>query len=340
MRVINSKTLAAILVSFIFINFCKSQPTDFLRLQFEKPLMGTVFKFVCYAKDSLDAQNAANAAFDRVEELNNILSDYHPESELNQLCNNIIPGKYYKVSDDLWYMICRSVEVSKKTKGLFDATAGSCIRVWRRARRRKELPDNIAINNCKDESGYKKLKLDRANKTVAFQSSEMRLDFGGIAKGYAADEAFKIFKKHGFQSVLIDAGGDLYCGEAPPNTKGWQIIINTGLEDENKEVIIENASIATSGDMYQFFELGGIKYSHIINPIEGKPITKRVASTVIAPSAEKADYLASVLNVTGIEKKAHKIMRKYKDSYAIISQQNQDKVEVIKIGSFPFHMEK
>ena len=302
--------------------------------------MGTVFKFVCYAKDSVAAQSAANEAFDRVLELNNILSDYHPESELNQLCNNIIPGKYYKVSDDLWYMICRSVEVSKKTKGLFDATAGSCIRLWRRARRRKELPDDSAINECMDNSGYKNLKLDRANKTVAFKSEGIRLDFGGIAKGYAADEAFKIFEKHGFKSVLIDAGGDLYCGAAPPNTKGWEIIINTGLEKENREVIIENAAIATSGDLYQFFELEGTRYSHIINPIEGKPITKRVASTVIAPSAEKADYLASVLNVTGIEKKAYKIMRKYKDSYAIISEQNQDKTEVIKIGSLQFDIVK
>ena len=308
------------------------QHTEMLRLQFSKPLMGTEFKIVCYAEDSIKAKKVANIAFERIGELNNILSDYHPESEINQLCNNIVPDKFYKVSDELWYMLNRSIEVSKKTKGLFDVTAGSCIRIWRRARRRHEIPTLAAIRECKNNSGFKKVILDKNDKKVAFDTKEIRLDFGGIAKGYAADEAFKIFKDHGLKKVLIDAGGDLYCGEAPPGENGWEVVINSGLNKEMDVIYIENMAIATSGDLYQFFELDGVRYSHIINPLEGKPITKRVSTTVMAPTAEMADYLASVLNVTGIDKKAKVIMRKFPKAYVIISEEEKGEIANKKLG--------
>ncbi|MEM1135332.1 MAG: FAD:protein FMN transferase [Bacteroidota bacterium] len=287
--------------------------------------MGTVFHFICYAEDSIKAADATLAAIERIETLNNILSDYHPDSELNRLCNNMVSGKYTAVSDELWYLLKKAIAVSAQTRGLFDVTAGNCIKLWRRAKRKHTIPPKKAIAQCKEAGGFNNVKL-ATGKQVTFNVDGLKLDFGGIAKGYTADEVYKVFLKHNIERVLIDAGGDIYCGKAPPQKEGWEVIVSSGLKNKTKTLLLTQQAVATSGDMYRFFEIDGIRYSHIINPLKGKPLTKRIATTVVAPNAEKADYLASVLNVIGLKNKAKKIMKKHPKSYAFIFEKRKNKV--------------
>ena len=303
--------------------FAYSQKSEYA---FEQPHMGTRFLIVCYATDSIRANNAAKKAFDRIAKLNNVLSDYHPESELSILMKHQQLGKSYKVSEDLWYMLNASIEVSKKTNGLFDVTVGNCTKLWRRARRKKVLPNRDAIAQTLENTGFQYVKLDSSNKTVSFKKPDVKLDFGGIAKGYAADEAYKIFKNAGIEQVMIDAGGDIFCGKAPPNKSGWEVKVISGLGDKDFEISLENLAVATSGDLYRFIELDGVRYSHIVDPTACSPITQQISTTVISNFAEKADFIASTLNVSGTGKRSRNILKNYPQTYGMVFTKKSDRI--------------
>ena len=304
--------------------------------KFERPLMGTHFFIVCYANDSTLAAQTAEKAFSRIEMLNNILSDYHPESEINLLTNNQVVGEAYKVSDDLWYMLQKSTQVAKLTNGIFDVTIGSCTKLWRRAKRKRELPQNKEIDNALENTGISTFELLPTKQSIVFNRPDVKLDFGGIAKGYAADEAFRIFKSAGIEQVMVDAGGDIFCGKAPPNKKAWQVKIISGLGTDTLQANLENAAIATSGDLYRFFELEGKRYSHIINPKTCMPISEAMATTVISGSAEQADYLASVANILGKGTTTKKISKKHAESYIIVAVKKSKKTTVKYYGNKKF----
>jgi len=306
--------------------FALGQKNEFVKYTFEQPHMGTQFLIVCYATDSIKARNAAEKAFDRIAELNNVLSDYHPESELSVLMKNQRPGLAYKVSDDLWYMLKASIEVSKKTNGLFDITVGNCTKLWRRAQRKKALPNNNAIVQTLANTGFQHIILDSVNQKVSFKKPDIKLDFGGIAKGYAADEVYKIFVREGIKRVMIDAGGDIFCGKAPPGKSGWEVKVISGLGDKDFEICLENLAVATSGDLYRFFELDGVRYSHIVDPTACAPITQQISTTVISNFAEKADFMASTLNVSGNGKRSRNILKNYPQTYGLIFSKKSDKI--------------
>ena len=300
---------------------------------FERPLMGSQFLFICYANDSDLASQTAQKAFDRIAELNDILSDYHPESEINQLAQKQKPGTPYKVSDDLWYMLRKAKRISENTNGLFDVTIGNCTKLWRRAKRRKEFPEEAALAHALENTGSTNFELISETQSVVFDKPEIKLDFGGIAKGFAADEAFKIFEAAGLESTMIDAGGDIYCGKAPPGKTAWNVKIISGLGNDTLYASLNYAAIATSGDLYRFLELDGKRYSHIINPLTCMPIAERVATTVISENAEKADFLASVANVAGIGKPIKRIMRNYPKSYVTVFSKNTHKIRKKSYGN-------
>lgn len=313
-----------VLLSTSFFAF--GQTNEYAKYSFEQPHMGTRFLIVCYATDSVTANNAAKKAFDRIAELNNVLSDYHPESELSILMKQQQPGQSYKVSDDLWYMLNASREVSKKTDGLFDITVGNCTKLWRRAQRKKALPNKDAITHALANTGFQHIILDSVQQTVSFEKPEMKLDFGGIAKGYAADEAYKIFKYAGIERVMIDAGGDIFCGKAPPGKRGWEVKVISGLGDKDFEIILKNLAVATSGDLYRFIELDGVRYSHIVDPTACSPITQQISTTVISNFAEKADFMASSLNISGIGKRSRNMLKNYPQTYGLVFVKKSDKI--------------
>lgn len=275
------------------------------RFTFEAVEMGTLFRITLYARDEKSAEAASTAARERVKQLNASLSDYLPESEINRLSSSSGKGKPVKVSDDLWNVLSLSHRIAEKTDGAFDVTVGPLIKAWRHTRRQQKLPSPELLAKMKARVGYKNMVLDESAHTVKLLAPDMNLDVGGMAKGYAVDEALKVLKKHGIKRALVAAGGDIAGSEPPPGEKGWRIMI-TPLDAEGapppRFVLLRNSAVSTSGDTHQRVEIDGVRYSHIVDPRTGLGITDHSLVSVLAPDCTTTDLLETTITVLGPEK--------------------------------------
>jgi len=260
--------------------------------------MGLTVRIVLYAPDEDMALDAAKAAFVRIRELSRLMSDYDPDSELRQLCRTATAEHAVRVSDDLWRVLVAAREVSEATGGAFDITVGPVVAVWRKARALRELPTEDEMHEALRSTGYEHVVLDRDRQTVRLTAPNMRLDLGGIAKGYIIGQALRMLVDRGCPSALIDAGGDLTLGDAPPEKDGWRIAL-AGLTSAPPEtyLCLANAAVATSGDKWQFVEVNGLRYSHIVDPRTGKALTGRRSVTVVGRDSTTTDAWATALNV-------------------------------------------
>jgi thiamine biosynthesis lipoprotein len=272
--------------------------------------MGVEFEVVLYAKEAAEAEAAIGKAMGRVAELDKSLSDYDLDSELSKLSETSVvtkdksgPFPAVKVSDDLWTVLAESQAISRETEGAFDVTIGPLTKLWRRARRWKELPEADALAAAKTSVGYRFLQLDQERHTARLMHSNMRLDLGGIAKGYAADEGVKAAAEASCSRVLVRASGDIAAGEAPPGERGWRVGIAPLNPDEPPKRFVEIArcGISTSGDARQHLVVNGRRYSHIIDPRTGECVSGRSSVTVIAPRGIIADGVDTAVSVLGPE---------------------------------------
>jgi len=295
--------------------------TDLKRYESEQAQLGTIIKITVYADDEALARKAMRSAFNRIEKLNLVLSDYDSNSELRRLCNQAIPGEPVHVSADLFKVLHRAEQISRQTDGAFDVTVGPVVKMWRRARRRKRLPDAMRLQAALAKVGYQNVGLNRCARTVELKKTNMLLDLGGIAKGYIADQALKELQRHGIKRALIDAGGDIVAGDAPPGQPGWRIGIEQRDDQARLSLLLslKNAAVATSGDTYQFVQIDGVRYSHIVDPRTGMGLTTPRSVTVIAPDGMAADAWASAISVLGPEQ-GLKIVNQQKSLAVSISQ--------------------
>jgi thiamine biosynthesis lipoprotein len=274
------------------------------RFTFTQPHMGTRFQIIVYAADEAAADRAVKAAFERIAGLDGIMSDYRPTSELMQLCAQA-GGEPVRVSDDLFFVLSRAQELSRRSGGAFDVTVGPVVRLWRQARKTRRLPDPKELNRARELVGYSMVRLDEKARTVQLLKPGMQLDLGGIAKGYAADAALAVLKKHGIDRALVAAGGDIAVSGPPPDTAGWAIGI-APLENPEarprRSLRLRDAAVSTSGDAEQFVEIDGRRYSHIIDPRTGMPVIGRSSVTVMARDGTTADSLATAVSVLGPER--------------------------------------
>jgi thiamine biosynthesis lipoprotein len=275
------------------------------RFEFSRVGMGTEFRIVLYATDSLEAREAAASAFERIADLDQRLSDYRPDSELNRLGMTAGKDQAVRVSGDLWTVLAEAQRWAHRTGGAFDVTIGPLTRLWRWARRRGQLPLPDRLATSHEPVGYTHLRLDSLAHSVTLERPGMRLDLGGIAKGYAADAALAVLRDRGVPRALIDAGGDVVAGDPPPGQPGepgWRVEIS-GLDDEGRPTrevrLLTRAAIATSGPSNQSLEADGVRYSHIVDPRTGLGLTHDLEVTVFAPTGMQADALASAISVLG-----------------------------------------
>jgi thiamine biosynthesis lipoprotein len=281
------------------------KPTP-VRFEFESKHMGTTFRVVLYADGPEAAKAAAAAAFARVAELDRIMSDYKPDSELMRLCAAFRTevGEPVKVSDDLFAVLAKAEEMSEASGGAFDVTVGPVVQLWRHARRTQRLPEKDELAAALAKVGYRKVKLDREKRTVQLLTPGMQLDLGGIAKGYAADEALNLLRqKHGLTRVLVAAYGDITCGDPPPGKSAWTVDIAPIAKGQKPRTLhLANAAVSTSGDLEQFVEIDGVRYSHIVDPRTGLGLTGRRSVTVVATTGTAADSLTKAVMLMPREK--------------------------------------
>ena len=267
--------------------------------------MGLPFRIVLYAADKTSADAAADAAFARMAQLNSILSDYDTDSELSRLSQTAGRGQAVRVSDDLWRVLERAQQVARGTGGAFDITCGPVVSLWRKARREKKLPDPVKLEEARRAVGFKKLRLNASDHSAELLAPYMRLDLGAIAKGYAVDEAINVLRTRGIRSALVAGGGDMMAGDAPPGADGWRIEL-APLDATNAPatefVLLKNAALATSGDLFQHVEIAGVRYSHIVDPRTGVGLTDHSLVVVIARDGMTADALSTSVSVLGPER--------------------------------------
>jgi FAD:protein FMN transferase len=283
------------------------------RFSYAEPHMGTTVSIELYAAGRARGDAAARAAFGRVRELDRRLSDYDGESELMRASRAAV-GQPVHVSPDLFQVLSLAQAFSERTGGAFDVTAGALTRLWRRARRQGALPGDDEIAAAQAVSGYRRLRLDAASRSMQLETAGTRVDLGGIGKGYAADRALEAMRELGVTRALVAAGGDIAVGDAPPGTGGWTVAVasldaSTPAPAPADRLFLANAGVSTSGDAEQWVEIDGTRYSHILDPRTGRPLTGQRSVTVVAPDATTSDMLATTVCVLGREAGAELVER-------------------------------
>ncbi len=274
------------------------------RFRFEHPQMGTMFSITVYAPDEQVAEGASRRAFDRLDDLNQQLSDYVPGSTLNAFDATAGDGDWHELPPDLWRVIRTAQEVYRRSGGAFDVSIGPLSRLWRRAFRRQEFPGDLLLAEAKKRVNGGWIKLKRRGYRGKLLRTGMELDLGGIGKGYALDEMARELEQQGLTVYLLDGGGDLLAGQAPPGNRGWRVQTPQG-----SILMIEREAVATSGDTYRYLEHEGKRYSHLIDPRTGYGVQHQRLVTVRAPSATLADAWASAFSILS-EKDIQRILSK------------------------------
>ena len=266
--------------------------------------MGTVAHLLVVARNQTQADAAIQAAVDKIYEIDHLMSDYDPNSQLS-LVNREAFEHPVPVDAALFEVLTAAKLYSCMSEGAFDVTVGPVVQLWRKAKQDTIAPSTEAIAKAKEAVGYENLILDAENKTVKFAKEGMFLDLGGIAKGYAVDTAIEILQAAGLKGGMVDIGGNLRCFGTPANGKrNWRI----GLQDPQKEEEIlmvlnmDGMAVATSGDYRRFVVIDGQKHSHIINPATADSAQDLSSVTIIAPTAMAADALSTTVTVMGDEK--------------------------------------
>ncbi len=275
------------------------------RYKFTQPKMGSYFTVILYDRDSLHADKVADECFALVDSLNEIYSDYLPNSELNRLCATAGKQQWIDVSPALFDILMVSQQAWKLSKGSFDISVGPAVRIWRRARKENKFPDKDSVKKAMQSVGFQFVLIDTIRKKAQLTKAGTQLDLGGIGQGYIGQKVSDHLKRNNISIHLVDVSGDIIAGDPPPGKNGWNIAVNVPESaDEllDKEISIHNKSVITSGDVYQYMLYAGKKYSHIVDPKTGYGVTNQRNVTVIAADGTTADWFTKACTILSFKK--------------------------------------
>lgn len=265
------------------------------------PSMGSSVTLSAYSTDEERVSQAFDEAKSEIDRLVHILSDYEPESELNRLHRSA--GVPTKLSRELFEVLVSAEDWYQASNGGFDVAIGNLTRLWRESRKAERIPTAAEVEQARVHSGWQLVELDRQQQQLLYRDPAVRLDLGGIAAGFIVDRAFAILQSHGLKSCLINAGGDIRCGDPPPGREGWRIEVASPQRGGPgwRRIHLANAAITTSGDLWQYSQVDGKRRSHILNPKDGYGVEGPLSITVIASQCLDADAAATALCVMGAE---------------------------------------
>jgi len=310
---VRSRTLetAALVLSVLLTPSCRrAEAPATVRVQEMRQVMGTYMVITVYARDEAAGQRVIAAAFARVEEIEAALSHYREQSDLSKL-GRAAGGPPMSVSRDLWDALRRSIEVGAETHAAFDVTIGPLMTLWKAAWKTHRLPTDAEIAAARALVDYRAIRLDPAGLRAQLLRPGMRLDLGGIGKGYAVDQVVALLRARGITAALVALAGEIYALGAPPGREAWRI----GIRDPNqprgpllsptdmpilaRPLLLRDRAASTSGDYEQFGAIEGRRYSHILDPRTGRPVAHMASVTVVAPDSTTADAYATALSVLG-----------------------------------------
>jgi thiamine biosynthesis lipoprotein len=255
--------------------------------------MGTFCEIQVYHSDTSMAQQAIRRALDEMERVDRLLSNYDPESELSAL-NREASRSPFRVSEELFDFVQRCKALYEATENAFDPTVAPLVRAWGFFTLHPERPSDTEIAAAKARSGFDKVRLNEAARTVSYAVAGMEIDPGGIGKGYAVDQAVQVLREMNIEAALVSAGGStLYALGCPPNRPGWRVAIKDPADFQRALALVDlcGGSLSTSGISEKSVQVGARRYSHIFDPRTCEPIEGMCQVTVIAPGATESDAL-------------------------------------------------
>lgn len=290
----------------------------------------------------MQAVNLAKQCFTLVDSFVFIFSDYIDSSELSKLSASATgQAKPVDVSPALFDILVIAETAFTESEGAFDVTMGPLIKLWRMARKLKEFPSDQAIKLKRLTTGFDKVLIDKNHQKVTLTQAGMQLDLGGIAQGYIAQKVIDFLSSQQITHALVNVSGDIVMSNAPPGTNGWTVGINVPETTDEllpQTLLMQNRSVTTSGDAYQFMVYGGKRYAHIIDPRSGYGVTSQRNVTVIARDGTTADWLATACSILSV-KKAKKLAAKF-GAEVLIAEIKKGKLVFKSTKGFSFYWKK
>jgi len=309
-KILLAAFFGAILIVAVCLLIARNKPASSVEIDSGYRLvMGTFARVVAVASDAETAKKSIDAAFEQFRQIEALMSWRKPDSEIARVNRDAYVNPI-RVSRPTFEVLQKSVEFSRLSEGAFDITVGPLMELWRSAQDVNRVPTDAELQQVRSKVGFEKLVLDANNLTVRFAVDGMKLDLGGIAKGYAVDKAVEAMQNYGALAAMVDAGGNIRCFGSPPAKDSWLI----GLQDPNvtdEQIKIDRPiltlkftdnAVATSGDYRRFVVVGGRRHSHIVNPATGQSSESLASVTIICPNATDADALSTAVTVMGPEK--------------------------------------
>jgi thiamine biosynthesis lipoprotein len=264
--------------------------------------MGSAFSIVAYGADAGALSGAVEAALDEVDRIDRLMSHYRPESPLSRLNREAAQGPV-RVEPELFTFLAECLRYSRESEGAFDVTVGPLMKAWGFFRGEGRLPRDEEVAEVRARVGYRHVVLDAARGTVRFDRPGVELDLGGIGKGYAVDRAAAVLRARGVAAALVSAGGSTTYGlGAPPGERGWAVSVADPAHTSRTALtlVLRDRALSVSGSYEKSFEVGGVRYSHIMDPRSGRPVQGMLSVAVLAPTGTEGDALDNVLFVEGV----------------------------------------
>jgi len=297
-----------------------------------RPAMGTTVEIFLYASNGNRAAELFQAAFEEIERVEAALSTYRPTSEISRI--NAEAARAPVTTDpEVFALIERSLEYSRRTEGAFDITVGPLVRAWGFFRSEGRIPPAEDLSDARAKVGWRHVALDVDRRSIRFLAPGLALDFGGIGKGFALDATSRVLRRLGVTSALLGAGQSSYVAiGAPVGAEGWPITVPTPHNSARalSTVRLRDGSLSTSGSNQQYFEVDGRRYSHIIDPRSGEPVSGMVQVTVTAPTATDSDALSTALFVLGPERATALLEALEKTAALLVTDIEEEPIVAIK----------
>lgn len=303
-------------VFFAWARSLSGQKTEMVRYEASHEAMGTVYSVVAYGQDRNYLAEVVEEVFEEVDRLDGQMSNYKPESELSGI-NRDASSREVLVEPKFFHLLEDAFRYSRDTGGAFDITVGPLMKHWGFFRGQGRVPSRAEIAQVLKHVGYQHVALDHSRRTIRFDSAGVELDLGGLAKGYAVDQAVEILRSNGVSAALVSSGtSSIYALGSPPNEHGWTIKVRDPFDSKKVGDVIhlQNYSLSTSGSYEKFFKIAGKTYCHIMDPHTGWPVQNMLSAAVLAPTTTQSEALTKPFFIWGPEGS-----RKYLASHANLS---------------------
>jgi len=287
-------------------------------------LMGGRFDISIVADSRENAEDNIDTVITEISRIENLISDWKPNSQVSAVNDNA-GIKPVKVDQELLLLTERAINLSKITNGAFDISFAAMDKIWKFDGSMKEMPSPETIKKSVEKVGYQNIIIDKEKSTIYLKLKGMKIGFGALGEGYAADKCREMMLARGIKAGIVNASGDMSTWGRHPNGKNWEIGITNPMKEDTIFAIVpmKQNAIVTSGSYRKFVEFNGKRYAHIINPKTGYPATGLISVTIMGPSAEVANGLSTSTMVLGPDE-GKKLIEKFPDySYLMVTDEGE-----------------